>query len=108
MWLVDYMDAASHAKFANDPRRSLGTMLTSSIQLSQCTPKSSAHRKFDVWGVKGSFRRPDADVNELKMGIEGTSQQERTFANNPVGLAPSDWNQNCRDHGLGSRRNRAL
>jgi len=66
MWLVDYMDAASHAKFANDPRRSLGTIFSPSIQLSQCTPKSSAHRKFDVWGVKGSFRRPDADVNELK------------------------------------------
>jgi hypothetical protein len=108
MWSVDHRDPASRAKFKNDPRCSLGTMLTSLIQLSQCAPKSSAHRKSDVWGVKGSLRRPDADVNELKMGIEGTGQQERTFANDPVGLAPSDWNQNCRDHGLGSRRNRAL
>jgi hypothetical protein len=42
--------------------------------------------------VKGSFRRPDADVNELKMGIEGAGHQESTFANNPVGFATSDWN----------------
>ena len=52
--------------------------------------------------MQGSFGRPDAYVNELKMGIEGTGHQERTFANNPIGLAASDWNKNCRDHGLGS------
>jgi hypothetical protein len=87
----------------NGPRRFLGTIFTSSIEVSQCTPECSTHCKSNVRSMQGSFGRPDAYVNELKMGIEGTGHQERTFANNPIGLAASDWNKNCRDHGLGSR-----
>jgi len=86
----------------NDPRRSLGTIFTSSIQLSQCTPECSTHCKSKVRSMKYSFGRRDAYVNELKMGIEGTGHQECTFTNYPIGLAASDWNKNCRNHGLGS------